>query len=51
MTDAVTKPTLIIRQFNQLTPYADRFQEMKQFTEQRDADTPDELWLLNIPMC
>lgn len=49
MTDAVTQPTLIIRQFNQLTPYADRFQDMKQFTEQRDTDTPDELWLLQHP--
>lgn len=49
MTDAVLKPTLIIRQFNQLTPYADRFQDMKQLTEQRDAETPDELWLLQHP--
>ena len=49
MTDPVLKPTLIIRQFNQLTPYADRFQEMKQFTEQRHAETPDELWLLQHP--
>ncbi|MGH1400637.1 MAG: lipoyl(octanoyl) transferase LipB [Acinetobacter tandoii] len=49
MTDAVLKPTLIIRQFTQLTPYADRFQDMKQLTEQRDAETPDELWLLQHP--
>ncbi|TCB38120.1 lipoyl(octanoyl) transferase LipB [Acinetobacter sp. ANC 4910] len=49
MTDAVLKPTLIIRQFNQLTPYADRFQDMKQLTEQREAETPDELWLLQHP--
>jgi len=49
VTDAVLKPTLIIRQFTQLTPYADRFQDMKQLTEQRDAETPDELWLLQHP--
>lgn len=49
MTDAVLKPTLIIRQFNQLTPYANRFQDMKQLTEQREAETPDELWLLQHP--
>ena len=46
MTDAVLKPTLIIRQFNQLTPYLDRFQDMKSLTENRDENTPDELWIL-----
>lgn len=46
MTDAVLKPTLIIRQFNQLTPYPDRFQDMKSLTENRDENTPDELWIL-----
>ena len=46
MTDAVLKPTLIIRQFNQLTPYLDRFQDMKKLTETRDENTPDELWIL-----
>ncbi|WP_425917100.1 lipoyl(octanoyl) transferase LipB [Acinetobacter sp. TSRC1-2] len=46
MTDAVLKPTLIIRQFNQLTPYPDRFQDMKNLTENRDENTPDELWIL-----
>ncbi|MGE8560053.1 MAG: lipoyl(octanoyl) transferase LipB [Acinetobacter sp.] len=46
MTDAVLKPTLIIRQFNQLTSYLDRFQEMKNLTENRDENTPDELWIL-----
>jgi len=46
MTDAVLKPKLIIRQFNQLTPYLDRFQEMKNLTENRDEHTPDELWIL-----
>lgn len=46
MTDAVLKPKLIIRQFNQLTPYLERFQEMKNLTENRDENTPDELWIL-----
>ena len=46
MTDAVQKPTLIIRQYNDLTPYEDRFLEMKHFTENRDENTPDELWIL-----
>ena len=46
MTDAVLKPSLIIRQFNQLTPYLDRFQHMKSFTENRDENTADELWIL-----
>ena len=46
MSDAVLKPQLIIRQFDSLTSYADRFVEMKALTEQRDVDTPDELWIL-----
>jgi len=46
VTDALQKPTLIIRQYSQLTPYQERFLEMKQLTEQRDANTPDELWIL-----
>jgi lipoyl(octanoyl) transferase len=46
VTDAVLKPKLIIRQFNQLTPYLDRFQDMKSLTENRDENTPDELWIL-----
>ena len=46
MSDAVLKPQLIIRQFDNLTLYADRFVEMKALTEQRDVDTPDELWIL-----
>lgn len=44
--DAVTKPNLIIRQYNDLTHYQDRFLEMKSLTEQRDEHTPDELWIL-----
>ncbi|BCT88442.1 lipoyl(octanoyl) transferase LipB [Acinetobacter variabilis] len=46
MTAAVQKPSLIIRQYNNLTPYEDRFLEMKSFTENRDENTPDELWIL-----
>ncbi|ATO19798.1 octanoyltransferase [Acinetobacter sp. LoGeW2-3] len=46
MTDAVQKPSLIIRQYNDLTPYEDRFLEMKALTENRDENTPDELWIL-----
>lgn len=44
--DVLTKPNLIIRQYTQLTPYQDRFLEMKSLTEQRDEHTPDELWIL-----
>ena len=46
MTAAAQKPSLIIRQYNDLTPYEDRFLEMKSFTENRDENTPDELWIL-----
>lgn len=47
--DAVLKPHLIIRQYQDLTAYADRFQEMKTFTEQRDENSPDQLWILQHP--
>jgi len=40
---------LTIRQYQNLTPYADRFQEMKNLTEQRDENTPDQLWILQHP--
>ena len=46
MNDAVLKPQLIIRQYSNLTSYAERFLEMKTFTEQRDQDSPDQLWIL-----
>ncbi|HJF26939.1 lipoyl(octanoyl) transferase LipB [Acinetobacter bohemicus] len=46
MAETVQKPELIIRQYNQLTAYEDRFLEMKHFTENRDTHTPDELWIL-----
>jgi len=47
--DAVLKPHLIIRQYQDLTPYPERFQEMKSFTEQRDENSPDQLWILQHP--
>lgn len=40
---------MTIRQYQNLTPYADRFQEMKNLTEQRDQNTPDQLWILQHP--
>ena len=46
MTDVAAKPTLVIRHYHDLTPYQDRFLEMKSLTEQRDENTPDELWIL-----
>ena len=49
MTVTVQKPKLIIRQYNHLTPYEDRFVEMKTYTEQRDENSPDELWILQHP--
>ena len=49
MNNVIIKPTLTIRQYQNLTPYADRFQEMKNLTEQRDQNTPDQLWILQHP--
>lgn len=45
MNDRV-QPALTIRQYHHLTAYADRFEEMKHYTEQRDEHSPDQLWLL-----
>ena len=44
MTDTATQ--LIIRQYSDLQDYKTSFQAMQQFTLNRDANTPDELWLL-----
>jgi lipoyl(octanoyl) transferase len=44
--DTVLKPKLIIRHFETAVEYADRFQAMKNLTENRDENTPDELWIL-----
>jgi lipoyl(octanoyl) transferase len=41
----VDHATLIIRHLAS-QPYETMWQAMREFTEQRDADTPDELWLL-----
>ncbi|XID75755.1 lipoyl(octanoyl) transferase LipB [Alkanindiges sp. WGS2144] len=41
-----TPPSLLIKQFSALQHYEPTFAAMKQFTEQRDADEPDQLWLL-----
>ncbi|MDQ9019775.1 lipoyl(octanoyl) transferase LipB [Acinetobacter sichuanensis] len=49
MTDVASKPQLIIRQYTDLTPYSDRFQEMKTYTEQRDENSLDQLWILQHP--
>ncbi|MEB3767607.1 lipoyl(octanoyl) transferase LipB [Acinetobacter sp. MD2] len=49
MTHSIVKPTLLIRQYSCLTPYAERFIEMKSFTEQRDATSPDQIWILQHP--
>ncbi|AWL29579.1 octanoyltransferase [Acinetobacter defluvii] len=49
MTESAGSPNLIIREFKQLTSYAERFQAMKVLTEQRDENTPDELWILQHP--
>ena len=39
-------PQLIIRQFDHLQAYEERFLAMKAYTESRDEHSPDELWLL-----
>ena len=39
-------PQLTIRQFNALQDYQDRFTAMRSFTESRNKQQPDELWLL-----
>ncbi len=42
----MTKPNLHITEFNTLQLYQSTFAAMKQFTEQRGPDDPDQLWLL-----
>ena len=44
--DLASKPTLRVRCFKALQDYTETFETMKRFTEQRDGNTPDELWLL-----
>ncbi|MBY8332081.1 lipoyl(octanoyl) transferase LipB, partial [Salmonella enterica] len=43
---SLDKPTLIIRQWNDLQDYQSKFESMKNLTNQRDENTADELWLL-----
>lgn len=42
----MTKPNLHITQFNTLQNYTTIFAAMKQFTDSRSKDDPDQLWLL-----
>ncbi|AXI02995.1 lipoyl(octanoyl) transferase LipB [Aquirhabdus parva] len=39
-------PALHIRHFEGLVDYAETYRDMRELTEHRDADTPDEVWLL-----
>lgn len=41
-----TQPALIIHQFGSLQDYQARFSAMRGFTENRNKEQPDELWLL-----
>ncbi|MDQ8951656.1 lipoyl(octanoyl) transferase LipB [Acinetobacter rudis] len=40
------KPILNIKQYRDLADYAELFHQMKSYTEQRDQNSPDEIWLL-----
>ncbi|MFT3741583.1 MAG: lipoyl(octanoyl) transferase LipB [Gammaproteobacteria bacterium] len=40
--------TLVLKQYD-LCDYADTWRAMQSFTEQRQVDTPDEVWLLQHP--
>lgn len=42
-------PELIIRKWQDLQDYETRFLHMKSYTEQRDAQSADEFWLLQHP--
>lgn len=46
MNDIVLKPNLIIRHYKNLHDYASLFHEMKNYTDQRDEHSPDQLWIL-----
>lgn len=45
----VTDPTAPLVRRLGTAPYAQTLQRMREFTDARDADTPDELWLLEHP--
>ena len=40
---------LIIKKFTKLLDYESTWQAMRDFTDQRNEQTPDELWLLEHP--
>lgn len=42
----VNLPILNIRQFSELSDYTTQFNDMKTYTQERDLDSPDQLWLL-----
>ncbi len=44
----MSPPPVLIRRLG-LVDYQTAFDEMRHFTEQRSADTPDEIWLLEHP--
>lgn len=44
----INKNKILIKQLN-LVPFEPTYQAMQQFTNTRNADTPDELWLLEHP--
>ncbi|MCK3655117.1 octanoyltransferase [Pasteurellaceae bacterium Macca] len=44
----MTAPSLIIRQLG-VQDYQQVWQQMQTFTDSRDADTPDEIWLVQHP--
>ena len=44
----MTRPQLMVRRLGR-RPYLETWQAMRDFTDQRDASAPDELWLLEHP--
>lgn len=44
----LAQPDIKIRSLGQ-QPYEQTWRQMREFTEQRDAETPDELWLVEHP--
>lgn len=49
MTAGDTSSCLLVRRFSGLSDYRQTYQAMQDFTSQRAADTPDELWFLQHP--
>jgi len=48
MTTTQTQPTITVRRYG-LSDYQDVWQAMQGFTQERDAQTADEIWLLQHP--